>query len=105
MKAKGHNLDQIIIVKKVVESCTSQHHQGVIIDTPALRGWAPTANDIWDSAQQLIPPQLFNFLVWNTGSSDVIEFHHFVETGDDVRWINTDHNVREVENLDKSVEF
>ena len=60
MKAKGHNLGEIIIVKKVVESF--QHLQGVIIGTPALSGWPPTANDIRDSAQQLIPPQLFNFL-------------------------------------------
>ena len=84
--AKSHNLDQIIIiiVNKVVESCISQH-QGVIIDTPALSGWPPTANYIMDSAQQLIPPQLFNFLAWITGSADVVEFDNFVETGDDVR--------------------
>ena len=63
----------------------SQHLQGVIIDTPALSGWPPTANDIRDSAQQLIPPQLFNFLAWITGSADVVEFENFVETGDDVR--------------------
>ena len=63
----------------------SQHLQGVIIDTPALSGWPPTANDIRDSAQQLIPPQLFNFLAWITGSADVVEFDNFVETGDDVR--------------------
>ena len=51
----------------------SQHLKGVIIDTPALCGWPPTANDIRDSAQQLIPPQLFNFLAWITGSADVVE--------------------------------
>ena len=65
---------------------TSQHLKGVIIDTPALSGWPPTANDIGDSAQKLIPPQLFNFLSWITGSVDVVEFDNFVETGDDVRW-------------------
>ena len=31
----------------------SQHLYGVIIDTPALSGWPPTANDIKDSAQQM----------------------------------------------------
>ena len=85
VKSKGHNLDQIIIiiVKRVVESCISQH-QGVIIDTPALSGWPPTANYIMDNTQ-LIPPQLLNFLAWITGSADVVEFDNFVETGDDVR--------------------
>ena len=63
----------------------SQHLHGVIIDTPALSGWHPTANDIRDSAQQLIPPQLFNFLAWITGTADVVEFDNFVEAGDDVR--------------------
>ena len=63
----------------------SQHLQGVIIDKPALSGWPPTANDIRDSAQQLIPPQLFNFLAWITDSTDVIDFDNFVETSDDVR--------------------
>ena len=48
-------------------------------------GWAPTANDIRDSAQQLIPPQLINVLAWIIGSADVVEFDNFVETGDDVR--------------------
>ena len=63
----------------------SQHLQGFIIDTPALSGWPPTANDIRDSAQQLIPPQLFYFLAWITGSANVVEFNNFVEAGDDVR--------------------
>ena len=63
----------------------SQHLHGVIIDTPALSGWPPTANDIRDSAPQLIPPQLFNFIAWITGSADVVEFDNFVETCDDVR--------------------
>ena len=72
------------------ESCrilylASQHLHGVIIDTPALSGWPPTANDIRDSAQQLIPPQLFNFLAWITGSADVVEFDNFVKADDDVR--------------------
>ena len=62
----------------------SQHLQGVIIATPVL-GWPPTANDIRDCVQQLIPPQLLNFPGWITGSSDVVEFDNFVETGDDVR--------------------
>ena len=43
-----------------------QHLKGVIIDTPALSGWSPTAHEIRDSAQQLIPPQLFSFLAWIT---------------------------------------
>ena len=47
----------------------SQHLQGVSIDTPALSGGSPTANDIKDSAQQLITPQLYNFLAWITGSA------------------------------------
>ena len=38
-----------------------------------------------DSAQQLTPPQLFNFLAWITGSSDVVQFDNFVEIVDDVR--------------------
>ena len=63
----------------------SQHLHGVIIDTPALSGWSHIANDIRDSAQQLIPPQLFNFLAWITGSADVVELDNFVETGDGIR--------------------
>ena len=63
----------------------SQHLQGVIIDIPALSGWSPTENDIRDSAQQLIPPQLFNFLSWTTGSADVVDFDNLVETSGDVR--------------------
>ena len=47
----------------------SQHLQGVIIDTAALSGWSATANYIKDSAQQLITPQLYNFLAWITGSA------------------------------------
>ena len=39
-----------------------------------------------DSEQQLIPPQLFNFLAWITDSTDVVEFDNFAETNDDVRW-------------------
>ena len=87
VKAKGHNMDQIIIVKKVVESCTLQVNilRESIIDTPALSGWPPTANDIRDSAQQLMPPQLLNFLAWSTGSADVVGFDNCVDTGDDVR--------------------
>ena len=38
-----------------------------------------------DSEQQLIPPQLFNFLAWITDSTDVVEFDNFAETSDDVR--------------------
>ena len=34
-----------------------------------------------DSAQELIPLQLLNFLAWITGSADVVEFDNFVETG------------------------
>ena len=47
--------------------------------------WHPTANGIWHNAQQLIPPQLFNFLAWITWSSDVVGFDNCVETVDDVR--------------------
>ena len=35
-----------------------------------------------DSAQQLIPPQLFNFLA---DSTDVVEFHNCAETNEDIR--------------------
>ena len=63
----------------------SQHGQGVLIGTPGLSGWPPTANAIRDSAQELIPPQWFNCFAWITGSSDVTEFDNFVETGDEVR--------------------
>ena len=62
----------------------SQLLKGVIIDTPALSCWPPTANDIRDSAHQLIPPRLFNFLAWITGLADVVDFDSFVETSDDV---------------------
>ena len=51
----------------------NQHFHGVIIDTPALSDWPLTAHDIRDSAQQLIPPQLFNCLSWITGSADVVD--------------------------------
>ena len=51
----------------------------------SLSCWHPTANAIRDSAQQIITHQLFNFLSWITGSSNVVEFHNCVETGDDVR--------------------
>ena len=50
-----------------------------------MNSWSPTSTDIGDIAQQLIPPKLFNFLVWITCSSNVVEFDNFVKTGDDVR--------------------
>ena len=46
----------------------SLHLQGVIIGTPGLNGLPPITTDSMDSAHQLIPHELLNFLVWITGS-------------------------------------
>ena len=66
---------------------SSQMLKGVISSVPGLNSfWPPTANDIREnSAEKLIPPNLFNFLAWIAGVSDELEFDNFVETSNDIK--------------------